>query len=532
MLGTLLTLGLIAALTVAVVACVWLLWQRSHLAAEAARCVSETLQARAALDRCEAERQSAAAQVQSLTAGLAESRERVAALRATLESLQRSHQERLRAYEEAQQQARQATADTFKALSADTLKLTADELLKRAQETFQATQVRAGEDFEQRRKAIDEMVKPVRESLDKYQKTLAEIEKERAAAHARIFEQVETIRAASDGLRKETGLLVQALKGTQTRAQWGENLLRRAVEMAGMTEHVCFSVQVTVAAEDGSNQRPDMVIRLPEGRQIVVDSKAVCDAYFEALQCAGEEQRRACLERHAKNVRQQIQSLGSKAYWKQFENTVEFVVMFLPAEALLSEAVLVDPRLFDDAVQSRVILATPMTLIALLWTIAEGWQQERLAKNAREIMEVGREMHARLAVLSGHAAKVGKNLDEAVEAYNKFVGSFERNALSQARKFEALNLKSGSELFDVEPVDSVARPFKTLPPSATLAVSVTPDAIASTAAAAAATDATSPSIAALDGTPPPHAHPHRGLVVRRLDDPSPIPTAAAVIEDK
>ena len=427
----------------AAAAAAWLLAGRSRLVLNAARCEQELEHKQAELARVHVERHAAVERADQLAADLSQAAQRVAALESRLQADERSHQQRLADL----QATRQQLTDQFKAISSDILK---------------DNNARAAEHFDQRRKAIDDMVKPMRESLERYEKTLTAIEKDRATSHTRLHEQIEYMKQTGETLRRETSQLTLALKGSETRGRWGEFQLRRIVELAGMTEHIDYVQQQSMNTSAGARQRPDMIVHLPENRCIVVDAKAVIDAYQDVVAADSDETRNAALLRHAQHVRQQAVLLGNKAYWEQFEHTPDFVVMFLPSEAHLAEAAKIDATLLDDAMMRNVLLVTPITLMALLKCVAYGWRQEALAQNAREIMNLGLEMHSRLITLALHGAKVGDGLDKAVHAYNAFVGSLDSQALVQARKFETLGVKSSKDVPDATLIDTQPREFRRL----------------------------------------------------------------------
>jgi len=425
-------------------AAVWLFAGRSRLVLGAARAEQEAQHCRAIQSSAEDEKRQTAERAESLAAQLSQANQRIASLESRLEADERAHQQRMADL----QQARQQFADTFKAISTDILK---------------DQNARAAEHFDQRRKAIEEMVKPMRESLERYEKALAAIEKDRAESHSRLHAQIEYMKQTGETLRRETSQLTLALKGSETRGRWGEFQLRRIVELAGMTEHIDYVQQQSMNTAAGGKQRPDMIVHLPDDRCIVVDAKAIIDAYHDAIAADSDEARSAALQRHARHVRDQVVSLGHKAYWEQFDHAPDFVVMFLPSEAHLAEAAKVDFALFEDAMSRNVLLATPMTLVALLKSVAYGWRQEALADNAREIMNLGLEMHSRLCILAEHATEVGKGLDRAMKSYNQFVGSLETQAVVQARRFEALGVKSSKNAPELPLIESQPREFRRLP---------------------------------------------------------------------
>jgi len=328
--------------------------------------------------------------------------------------------------------------DTFKALSAETLKSTQDQFLSLAKNSLKAQQQEASNELEKRKVAVEQMVKPISQTLEKVQTQIAESEKLREGDKASLKQQMIHIAEANQGLQRETQKLVKALRQPTGRGQWGEMQLRRVVEMAGMQEHCDFETQTTTTSDEGKRLRPDLIVKLPGGQHIVVDSKAPMDAYLDAIETDDDAERDTALARHAAQVRTHIQQLGSKNYQAQFDTTPEFVVLFLPSEAFFSAALTQDSSLIEKGVDQGVILATPTTLIALLRAVSFGWRQEALAQNAREISAVGRTLYERLGAFAGHVQKLGRSLNSAVGDYNKTVGSLETRILTGARKFEEL----------------------------------------------------------------------------------------------
>ena len=323
--------------------------------------------------------------------------------------------------------------------------LTASQLLAASQDRVETavreSEARAAIDLEARRRAVDDLVTPLRESLLRMNDALTQAEKDRIAAHAQLHTEVRRTADTSEHLRTETNRLVTALRRSEVRGRWGEVQLRRLIESAGMLEHVDFDEQVSVR-DDDDLLRPDVVIHLGGGRDVVIDAKAPLSAYLDAAMSEDPESAQPFLDKHAQELRAHIDALAAKQYWKQFEHTPEFVVLFLPAEALLSAALDVVPSLLERSFDKRIVIATPTTLLALLRTIEYGWRQESIASNAREIQSLGSELHSRLGTLGGHMAKLGSSLDAAVSSYNNAVSSLETRVLVSARRFRDLGVVS------------------------------------------------------------------------------------------
>ncbi len=350
------------------------------------------------------------------------------------------------------EQAEKRLSETFQALSAHALKSNNEAFLQLARSALDRYQEGARSDLDSRQKAIEEILRPVREALGKVDSSIEGIGKD----HAGITRQVELLQEAQNMLRSETSNLVNALRTPSVRGRWGEIQLRRVVEMAGMVAHCDFEEQVSVETDNG-RLRPDLVVQLPNGRQVVVDAKVSMKAYLEAMTATDDEQRVAKLKEHAAQVRSHLQRLGGKSYWEQFSATPEFVVAFIPGEAFFSAALEQDSSLIEYGVDNRVILATPTTLIALLRSVAYGWRQEKLTANAHEISELGKTVYDRLCTFTQHLETMRINLQRTVDGYNRAVGSLESRVLVSARRFQDLGAGSDREVPALEPVDNFPR---------------------------------------------------------------------------
>ena len=383
----------------------------------------------------------------------ARNREIAAVWKERLESERAAAEQKLAVWNDAQQK----LSDAFRALSADALTRNNQAFLDLAKSALGQAQESARGDLEKRQQAIAELLAPVRTSLENVDSKIQDLEKSRAGAYAALNEQVRSLVQTQEQLRAETGRLVTALRTPGVRGHWGEMQLRRVVEMAGMLDHCDFFSQATIHSEDG-RLRPDLLVRLPAGKTVVVDAKTPLDAYLHAMEATDDQTRKARLADHARQVRTHMTSLARKSYWEQFDRAPEFAVMFLPGESFFSAALEHDPALIEFGVDQNIILATPTTLIALLRAVAYGWRQEKLAENAAEISMLGKELYKRLSDMGDHWSKLGKSLERAVESYNSAIGSLETRVMVSARKFAELKTAPlGVEIGILEPVDKAVR---------------------------------------------------------------------------
>ncbi|MBL1321650.1 MAG: DNA recombination protein RmuC [Methylophaga sp.] len=350
-------------------------------------------------------------------------------------------------------------ANTFNQLSNEALSRNNDNFLKLAEENLKRHQSEANAELQSREKAIEQLIKPINDALLNTSKQIHDIEKERKESYGNLRSTIEQMSQGQQSLQQETQNLVQALRRPEVRGQWGEMTLRRLAELSGMVAHCDFFEQTHTVTETGSI-RPDMIVRLPENREIIVDAKTPLDAYLSAIQASDDQVRAKELKRHAQIIRQRVKELAAKNYWAEFSQSPEFVVLFIPGEHFLSAALELDQKLLEDAIQQNIILATPTNFIALLRTISYGWKQQSLADNAIEIRELGESLYKRLNVFTNHLAKVGASLNTTVENFNKTVGSLERQVIPSGKRFLDMGIRAKDEINTVTPIDNQVRDVK------------------------------------------------------------------------
>ncbi len=390
----------------------------------------------------------AARRTQRVAEELAEARARIASeteMRERTADLLRQSEAQVRAaVESASRLALDANSETF---------------LKLAREVFGSDRAAASNTLKEREEAIKQLVEPLKVALQRQEEQSQAIERERRETTGKLSGQIENLVKVQDLLQRETRNLSTALRRPEVRGRWGEITLRRVVELAGMSEHCDFTEQETGGTAETGALRPDLLVSMPVERCIVVDAKTPLDAYMDAAEAQDDDARRAALVRHAQQVEKRVRELGQKSYWEQFEHSPEFAVLFLPGDQFLSAALAERPDLIDSALKQRIIVTTPSTLMALLKVIAYGWRQTRVTENAREIRELGQDLHKRLNAFTNHLQKVGRSLGNAVECFNAAVGSMERSVLPQSRKFPELGATADAP---IEPVDQIEKAVRTL----------------------------------------------------------------------
>lgn len=396
--------------------------------------------------------------LETTAARLSEELSRVKAEAAATETKLTAEQQSARQSLQLLEEAREKLSDAFKALSSDALRSNNQAFLDLARATLEKFQKSAEGDLEARQKAVDQLVHPLKESLARVDGKLGEIERARIAGYSELSAQLKSlVETHLPALHNQTANLVKALRQPTVRGRWGEVQLERVIEMAGMVEYCDYEPQASRNTEQG-RLRPDLIVKLPGVKQIVVDAKAPIEAYLRAIEAEDEAQQRACLAEHARQVRDHMTALGRKAYFEQFDPTPEFVVLFLPGEVFFSAALQQDPGLIEFGVNERVIPATPTTLIALLRAVAYGWRQEALAKNAQEVADLGKQLYERIATVADHWAKVGDRLGKAVDSYNSATASLESRVLVSARRFSELQAAPADvQIPPVEPVERIPR---------------------------------------------------------------------------
>lgn len=376
----------------------------------------------------------------------------VAELGSRIKSQEALQHERDAAHEAANKRLTSAFAE----LANQSLKANSENFLRLAEQNLGAQQEKASRSLSEREQAVENLVKPIREALQQSQRQISELEKSRSEAYGSIRAQLETMQLSHKSLAQETKNLVNALRRPEVRGRWGEITLRRLVELAGMVEHCDFQEQVHTT--EGENIiRPDMIVRMPNQRELVVDVKTPLDAYLEAVEAPDDQKRQAALTRHTRNIQEHIRKLSGKKYWSQFSRSPDFVILFIPGDQFLSAALNEDPNLIDSALSQQIILATPTSFVALLKAVAYGWSQVALTENAEEIRGLAADLYGRLTTFVGHLNKLGRQLSSSVENYNRAVGSLERKVLPGARKFVELGVRPKKEMETLETLEALPR---------------------------------------------------------------------------
>ncbi len=397
--------------------------------------------------------------IQSLEHQNAEYLKEISNLRAKQAGLLTSLREGQKAWEEKLallKEAEKKLSDAFEALSARALRHSQEDFLKVAQATLEKFHQKAAGELEKRQQAVGELIQPIRETLTRYEQQIQEMERARREAYGGLKAQVQSLLVSQQRLQVETGNLVKALRTPHVRGRWGEITLKRVAELAGMVDHCDFYEQEDMTTTEG-HLRPDMVVRLPGGKQIVVDAKVPLMAYLEAMESEDEATRKAHLKDHARQVQAHIVKLANKAYWDRFTPTPEFVVLFIPGENFFSAALEQAPDLIEEGVQKGVILATPTTLISLLKAVSYGWRQEQMAENAQAISDLGRLLHERIVTFTSHISDLGRHLGQSIQSYNRAVGSLESRVLPAARRFREMGISSKGKMKEIQKVEQIPR---------------------------------------------------------------------------
>jgi DNA recombination protein RmuC len=427
---------------------------RSRIDADLAVANAQAAEAKRQADEIRLQLAGRDAELASTERELADAREARARIVAELEAERRMSAEKLAMLSQAEARMREA----FSALSSDALRQNNQSFLELARTSLGEFQQTARVELAGRHKAIEELVQPLKESLSLVDGKLQQVEQNRVGTQSAITEQLKALHAAQHNLQVETGRLVKSLRSPNVRGQWGELQLRRVVEAAGMLEHCDFDIKATVVGEDG-RLTPDLIVRLPGGKNVVVDAKAPSSAFLDAMESEDDAERDGMFRQHARQVRDHVVKLGNKTYWQHFQPAPDLVIMFVPGETLLAAALQRDPSLLEFSLGRNVMLASPSTLMALLRAVAYGWQQEKIARNAQEISDLGRQLYDRIRVMAGYFEDVAKGLTRSVEAYNRAVGSLESRVLVTARRLKDTGISASEALPDLAPIDQSARPL-------------------------------------------------------------------------
>ncbi len=427
---------------------------RSRIDADLAVANAQAAEAKRQADEIRLQLAGRDAELASTERELAAAREGRARVAAELEAERRMSAEKLAMLSQAEARMREA----FSALSSDALRQNNQSFLELARTSLGEFQQTARVELAGRHKAIEELVQPLKESLSLVDGKLQQVEQNRVGTQSAITEQLKALHAAQHNLQVETGRLVKSLRSPNVRGQWGELQLRRVVEAAGMLEHCDFDIKATVIGEDG-RLTPDLIVRLPGGKNVVVDAKAPSSAFLDAMECEDDAERDGMFRQHARQVRDHVVKLGNKTYWQHFQPAPDLVIMFVPGETLLAAALQRDPSLLEFSLGRNVMLASPSTLMALLRAVAYGWQQEKIARNAQEISDLGRQLYDRIRVMAGYFEDVAKGLTRSVEAYNRAIGSLESRVLVTARRLKDTGISASEALPDLSPIDQSARPL-------------------------------------------------------------------------